>query len=195
MPNKLTELGKLIAEKEQDYRGRQKTIDRLDKQHDAGASRRFKSFGEYVDSETGEKNYQENADQLGKEIEKLRKEYLDAEAEAETADQEEAIASDKKRKQAKDFKDREAAEKARGAEPVERSMIKKAAAAKALEQAAKSRLGKGALKKLGGRAMSPALQLMMLIAGPGAEKMLRDYEDKKTPGPFRKDGSIKPPPA
>jgi hypothetical protein len=181
MPNKLTELGKLIAEKEQDYRGRQQRIDRLDKQHDAGAYRRFKNFGEYVDSETGEKNYQENADELGKEIEKLRKEYLDAEAEAEELDVEEAIASDKKRKQAKDFKDREAAEKARGAEPVERSMIKKAAAAKALEQAAKSRLGKGALKKLGGKAMSPALQLMMLIAGPGAQKMLKDYETKKKP--------------
>ena len=87
----------------------------------------------------------------------------------------------KKKRQAKDFEDREAAEKARGAEPIERSMIKKAAAAKALEQAAKSRLGKTALKKLGGTAMSPALQLMMMIAGPGLQKMMQDYEDKKTP--------------
>jgi len=63
----------------------------------------------------------------------------------------------------------------------------------ALREAAKSRLGKKALGKMAGKAMSPALQLMMLIAGPGAEKMLRDYEDKKTPGLFRKDGSIKPP--
>ena len=177
MPNNLIELGKLIAEKEADYGERQARIDRLDKKHDAGAFRRFKNFGEYVDHETGEENYQENADNLGNEIKKLRKEYLDA----ESTDQEEAIASDKKKRQAKDFEDREAAEKARGAEPIERSMIEKAAAAKALEQAAKSRLGKTALKKLGGIAMSPALQLMMMIAGPGLEKVVQDYEDKKTP--------------
>jgi hypothetical protein len=208
MPNKLTELGELIAEREKDYKSRQQRIDRLEPQYDAGAFRRHPDFGAYVDDETGEENYQENTRQLGEEIEKLRKEYLDEE-------QEEDIADAKKRKQAQEFKDREATEKARGAEPIERSMIKKAADTKpkankprdprqfelpgfkpddvakdlagaklaqaALREAAKSRLGKGALKKLGGKAMSPALQLMMLLAGPGAKKMLQDYEDKKKP--------------
>ena len=180
MSKALEELGKLIRDREAQLLGRRQQGARVENRWDnmgAGGQGRYKNYQDYIDQETGEKNFDANTDQLEKEIKELRDEY----------DVEEAIEDDKERQRKKDFKDREEAERKRGAEPIERS----AQAAKLLEGAAKARRaikagksGMDVLKLLGRgvtRGASIPIELLSIIAGPSMKAAVEEAENKDKP--------------